>query len=128
PRPAAAQRARSDPHAATRPALTHLVPTWSVGTRKMPQIPFAFWFSVIRISFVLRVSDFEILRRCTMRKWLALSLFVIVGMCLAVQAAARKEPKKEQETYLNAEKAGPDFAIQGEYTGEIPDGGKLGAQ
>src|SRR5438552_290631 len=62
PRPAAAQRARSDPHAATRPALTHLVPTWSVGTRKMPQIPFAFWFSVIRISFVLRVSDFELLR------------------------------------------------------------------
>jgi len=60
-----------------------------------------------------------------MRRWLAFSLLLLAGTFLAVRAA---EEKKERQTFLTAEKAGPDFAIQGEYVGEIAGSGKLGAQ
>jgi hypothetical protein len=62
-----------------------------------------------------------------MRRWLpaglALALFLGLGLtCVAFQE------KKENPAFTDAEKAGPDFKIQGEYAGEALGKGKLGAQ
>jgi hypothetical protein len=61
-----------------------------------------------------------------MRRWLRGALLTLVG--LAVVASCQAEGKKQKDTYTSAEESGPDFAVQGEYVGEIPGKGKLGAQ
>src|SRR5438105_15311278 len=54
----------------------------------------------------------------------------VLALGLAVFSAAPAVDDKEQkDVYTDPVKAGPDFAVQGEYAGEIKDkGGKLGAQ
>jgi hypothetical protein len=47
---------------------------------------------------------------------------------LAVSAGESNQGKKRSETYLDPDKAGPEFALQGEYEGEIAGKGKLAAQ
>lgn len=61
--------------------------------------------------------------------------FIVVGVLAAFPAlastAADKEAKpvpKKPGTFITAEEAGPDFAIQGEYEGEVAGKGKYGAQ
>jgi hypothetical protein len=55
-----------------------------------------------------------------MKRWLTLP--AVLALALAVWAA----DKKENETFTDPAKAGPDFAIQGEYEGEIiANDGKL---
>lgn len=56
-----------------------------------------------------------------------------LAVALPVLAAAtadepKAKAKKPIETFTDPAKAGPDFAIQGEYAGESPTHGKLGAQ
>jgi hypothetical protein len=50
-----------------------------------------------------------------------------IGLLLSSAAAQDKKPDPREE-FLDAEKAGPDFAVQGEYEGTLADKGKLGAQ
>ncbi|MFO0809207.1 MAG: DUF1080 domain-containing protein [Gemmataceae bacterium] len=64
-----------------------------------------------------------------MKKW-----FALIGL-LALLPAVQSQPPKRRveiqtvkiETFTDATKAGPDFAVQGEYVGEAPDGTKIGS-
>jgi hypothetical protein len=54
--------------------------------------------------------------------------FRFVCLVLLPIAAAQQKKPDRNEAFLDAEKAGLDVALQGEYEGEIPGKGKLGAQ
>jgi hypothetical protein len=57
--------------------------------------------------------------------------FVALAAVLAAGGVATcwgLQEKKDNPTFTDAEKAGPDFAVQGEYVGEITGKGKLAAQ
>jgi hypothetical protein len=68
-----------------------------------------------------------------MRQWFGGLLLACIMVILALRAGdaqeAKKEPakKKANPAYSNANDAGPDFAIQGEYEGQGANG-KVGAQ
>jgi Domain of Unknown Function (DUF1080) len=61
-----------------------------------------------------------------MRKWLLAGLGLALVLTLFVRCEAFQA--KKQEVYTDPQAAGPDFAVQGEYLGEITGKGKLGAQ
>jgi hypothetical protein len=71
-----------------------------------------------------------------MRRWLlqrgsplALALVFFVGVFASADSKTSAEkPKGKKTAVVDAEKAGPDFAIQGEYVGEIGGGDKIAAQ
>ena len=62
-----------------------------------------------------------------MRKWLLAGLGLAILLTLFVRCEAF-QARKSQEVYTDPQAAGPDFAVQGEYVGEITGKGKLGAQ
>src|SRR5260370_4023861 len=73
-------------------------------------------------------ADWLLLWRCNMSKWLVGTLAVLLAAGVALQAQDSKEGKKQASlAYTDPKDAGPDFAVQGEYEGEYPEG-KLGAQ
>lgn len=49
-------------------------------------------------------------------------------LAVLVLAAPAQDRKKSAVAFTDAEKAGPDYLVQGEYEGEIPNHGKMGAQ
>jgi len=54
---------------------------------------------------------------------------LILGVTLLGPLALAQDKKPDPwEAFVDSEKAGPDFAIQGEYVGELAGNGKLGAQ
>jgi hypothetical protein len=61
-----------------------------------------------------------------MRKWLLAGLSLVLVLTLLVRCEAFQS--KKQEVYTDPQAAGPDFAVQGEYAGEVAGKGKLGAQ
>jgi len=62
-----------------------------------------------------------------MKRWLLTGLFV--GMAIAIMISCnRANAQREKDTFTSPESAGPDFAIQGEYLGEIIGKRKVGAQ
>src|SRR5947209_2043626 len=61
-----------------------------------------------------------------MRKWLPAGLGLAILLALFVRCEAFQGRK--QEVYTDPQAAGPDFAVQGEYVGEVTGKGKLGAQ
>jgi hypothetical protein len=58
-----------------------------------------------------------------MKQTLQLGLGLVLGLALVAACQAQKG-----DTFTDAAKAGPDFAVQGEYEGEIKGKGKIGAQ
>jgi hypothetical protein len=62
-----------------------------------------------------------------MKRWLLCGLFVGLGAALVACSQAAQD-KKAKDTFTDPQAAGPDFAVQGEYKGEITGKGKLGAQ
>src|SRR5579862_824404 len=64
-----------------------------------------------------------------LRRWLVgAGAAVVFGLMVFANVMAFQE-KKADDVFTDAANAGPDFAVQGEYLGEIADkGGKLGAQ
>ncbi len=68
----------------------------------------------------------------TRRLLAGITLTMVMAFCLPAQAAPeeKKEEKKKPENLvaIEVEKAGPDYAIQGEYVGETADKAKLGAE
>ncbi len=62
------------------------------------------------------------------RLWVVFgSAALVFGLATLVSVAA--DDKKEKDVYNDVASAGPDYAVQGEYAGEVKDkGGKLGAQ
>src|SRR5262249_45763735 len=55
---------------------------------------------------------------------------ILTGLCLLALLAAVSPaaPQKGKEVATDPEKAGPDFAVQGEYVGETSAQAKLGAE
>jgi hypothetical protein len=61
------------------------------------------------------------------------SSIVALAVCIcftgSMASAQNRKAQDEQETFLDAQSAGPDFPLQGEYVGELAGGkGKIGAQ
>ena len=50
------------------------------------------------------------------------------GDAAFAQKKAKKKRRNNKQAFLDAKSAGPDFAVQGEYTGTIGNGTKFGAQ
>jgi hypothetical protein len=73
------------------------------------------------------MSDFHI-RRNTMKT--AVCILLALGLIVSPAGAFQKPepPKKPADVFTNPAEAGPDFKVQGEYEGELPGKGKLGAQ
>jgi hypothetical protein len=70
-----------------------------------------------------------------MKKWLPVTCLIVALPVLAVDAAGQKAAEKKAgkarpavETFTDPAKAGPDYEIQGEYVGEVPNEGKFGVQ
>jgi hypothetical protein len=62
-----------------------------------------------------------------MKRWSMAGVSVLLGVLLLAASTACGK-KKGRESFLDPEKAGPDFAVQGEYEGKLKDGAKFGAQ
>lgn len=62
-----------------------------------------------------------------MRRWLT-GMSALVLALAAVAVGEAFPDKKGNPAYTDAEKAGPDFAVQGEYEGDLNGKSKLGAQ
>src|SRR5260370_5213063 len=67
-------------------------------------------------------------RGCTMKRWLTALLLLSLPMLATGAGAKPKAEKKPIETFTDADKAGPDFAIQGEYVGVGTGQQKVGVQ
>ena len=65
--------------------------------------------------------------RSMMRRWLLTKLFAGVSIALGT-SRSRATARTWDDASINPESAGPDFAIQGEYDGEIIGKGQIGAQ
>src|SRR5437870_6448248 len=76
-----------------------------------------------RVPAVDRIDFLSPFRGCNMKTWIAAALLAGITAC-AVAADDKPEPKpakKPQLVAIDAAKAGPDFAFQGEYTGQFND-------
>ena len=62
-----------------------------------------------------------------MKRWLPAVLCAALGVGLIVCGCLAAKDDKKGETFIDAAAAGPDFALQGEYAGEV-GGDKYGAQ
>jgi hypothetical protein len=62
-----------------------------------------------------------------MKRWLPGALCAALGLCVVACWRAPADDKKGPEVATDPEKAGPDFAVQGEYTGDAGNT-KYGAQ
>ena len=66
-----------------------------------------------------------------MKHWL---LFASVVSAVLLPAEAQPQKKADAkakapiEAFIDADKAGPDYQIQGEYTGDVPGNGPFGMQ
>src|SRR5260370_31430739 len=67
-------------------------------------------------------------RGCTMKRWLTALLLFSLPMLATGAGDKPKAEKKPIKTFTDADKAGPDFAIQGEYVGVGPGQQKFGVQ
>jgi hypothetical protein len=70
-----------------------------------------------------------------MKRWLlrrgpalAVTLVLFAGVFAAADTTKSESKKSSRTVVVDASKAGPDFAIQGEYVGEIGGGDKIAAQ
>src|SRR6266404_2299894 len=63
-----------------------------------------------------------------MKRWLTALLLLALPMLAPGADDKPKAEKKPVETFTEADKAGPDFAIQGEYVGDGPGQQKFGVQ
>lgn len=63
-----------------------------------------------------------------MRQWLAGALSLVLAWTAITSAGSGADEKEYKDTYTDPAKAGPDFAVQGEYKGEIAGKNALGAQ
>jgi hypothetical protein len=55
-------------------------------------------------------------------------LLLLAAVSTVAFSAGKDKPKKIKDTAVNADQAGPDFVIQGEYEGKLDGKEKLGAQ
>ena len=62
-----------------------------------------------------------------MMRWLPAALCAGLGLGLIACGCAGAKDEKKAETYSDPKEAGPDFAVQGEYEGDVA-GAKYGAQ
>src|SRR5439155_12342531 len=66
-----------------------------------------------------------------MKRWLLVASVVSALLLLADAQAQNKADAKAKapvEAFTDADKAGPDYQIQGEYTGDVPGNGPFGMQ
>jgi hypothetical protein len=64
------------------------------------------------------------------RLFTAVGAVVVVGLCLALTCQAFDDKKPDNPSVTDPDKAGPDYAIQGEYVGQVgtKDSAKWGAE
>jgi hypothetical protein len=61
-------------------------------------------------------------------RWIVFLLAASLAVLTLDAATAQKKDSKAKMAFTDATQAGPDFAVQGEYEGEVAGQGKLGAQ